>query len=744
MNLDRIGKYRVVARIGQGAMGEVYKAQDPLLNRYVALKTISPAFATDPEFRQRFQREAQSAAGLNHPNIVTIFDFGNDDSGLTYMVMELLEGRDLRETIRARALGSLPQRLDLVAQLCEGLAFAHARGVVHRDLKPGNIHVQPTGQVKILDFGLARLSSSDMTKTGTVLGTPHYMSPEQVRGEKADARSDVFSLGAVFYEVLTLRRPFEGASVPDVLQHIAVRDPAPLRSRAPDTPAAVVEIVERALAKAPSARFADAGEMARALVRARDTLAGETLSLPARSSEPATIIQTPAETLLTPAVAAGAPRTDGATALDSRPASGLRRREMSGTARPDPTVAGEWTEVRAAPSHRTTAVAVGAAALVVATAVGGWLWLRSRPAPSSAASSSQEQSVLTELLLSGKVELARADLDNRDYAQAADHAREALAIDATSAEARAVVERAEGALRELEAAAAAARTAFAKGDTAAASEALGRALSLDPRHPVVRELSSDLNRYARRQADEARTRAAAARAAVGDERAATGPSAVRARRLGAEADALFREERFAEAAQKYLESGDGFEALRREVEAARVAAASPSPSARPAPTAVPTPGVASAVLPPPASPTASPATPAPAPTVAAVPTPTPSLPVPSLPSLPAPDASETAVRRAIADFGRAFESQDVELYRSLMPALSSEDESKIRESFKTVKYDRVGIEIQSLEVSGGEATAQVLRQDTINGRAAKPRRQVFRLARAGSAWRIVSMSTLKE
>jgi hypothetical protein len=130
--------------------------------------------------------------------------------------------------------------------------------------------------------------------------------------------------------------------------------------------------------------------------------------------------------------------------------------------------------------------------------------------------------------------------------------------------------------------------------------------------------------------------------------------------------------------------------------------------------------------------------------VAAVPTPTPSLPVPSLPALPAPDASETAVRRAIADFGRAFESQDVELYRSLMPALSSEDESKIRESFKTVKYDRVGIEIQSLEVSGGEATAQVLRQDTINGRAAKPRRQVFRLARAGSAWRIVSMNTLKE
>ena len=227
MNLDRIGKYRIVGKIGQGAMGEVYKAQDPLLNRFVAIKTIAPAFAAEPDFRRRFQREAQSAAQLNHPNIVTVFDFGEED-GLIYMAMELLEGRDLKDLIRSRD-AHLGDKLAIMEQLCDGLGFAHAKGVVHRDLKPGNIHVQPNGQVKILDFGLARLGDSDITRTGTVMGTPNYMSPEQIRGQKVDARSDVFSLGAVFYELLCHHRPFEADSDHDVrfqiVRAIAGADP---------------------------------------------------------------------------------------------------------------------------------------------------------------------------------------------------------------------------------------------------------------------------------------------------------------------------------------------------------------------------------------------------------------------------------------------------------------------------------------------------------------------------------------
>ena len=279
MNLDRIGKYRVVGKIGKGAMGEVYKAHDPLLNRYVALKTIAPALAADPDFKRRFQREAQAAAQLNHPNIITVYDFG-EEQGFTYMAMELLEGVDLREAIRARALGHLGRKLEVMEQITEGVAFAHGRGVVHRDLKPGNIHLQPSGHVKVLDFGLARLATSDMTKSGTVMGTPHYMSPEQVRGQKADARSDVFSLGAVFYELLCHHRPFEADSVHSVLFQILEQEPEPMRKWEPEVPTALVVLVERALNKDPARRFADAAEMTRALADAREQIEGETLARP--------------------------------------------------------------------------------------------------------------------------------------------------------------------------------------------------------------------------------------------------------------------------------------------------------------------------------------------------------------------------------------------------------------------------------------------------------------------------------
>ena len=308
MNLDRIGKYRIVGKIGQGAMGEVYKAHDPLLNRYVALKTISPSLAADSEFRERFKREAQSAARLNHPNIVTVFDFG-EESGLTYMAMELLEGLDLREALRRRSLGHLGRKLEVMVQLCDGLAFAHSQGVVHRDLKPGNVHIQPTGHVKVLDFGLARLGTSDITRTGTVMGTPHYMSPEQVRGERADARSDVFSLGALFYEVLSGHRAFEGGVVAEVLQAIVTKEPEPLRRRVPDVPASLVPVVERALAKSPDRRFRDAGEMGQALGRARDSLAGETLAGPGATAEAERTVLTAAGATMGLEVAAHAGRS---------------------------------------------------------------------------------------------------------------------------------------------------------------------------------------------------------------------------------------------------------------------------------------------------------------------------------------------------------------------------------------------------------------------------------------------------
>ena len=326
MNLDRIGKYRIVGKIGKGAMGEVYKAQDPLLNRFVAIKTIAPAFAAEPDFRRRFQREAQSAAQLNHPNIVTVFDFGEED-GLIYMAMELLEGRDLRDLIRARD-AHLGDKLAIMEQLCDGLGFAHAKGVVHRDLKPGNIHVQPNGQVKILDFGLARLGDSDITRTGTVMGTPNYMSPEQIKGQKVDARSDVFSLGAVFYELLCHHRPFEAGSDHDVRFQIVEQSPEPIRRWAPEVPPALVAVVERALAKDLARRFADASEMGRALATARDAIEGDTLAGPATRDADRTILQGGDATVVQPVRArAGLRHRAGSHRAHPRPHAGRGRTE---------------------------------------------------------------------------------------------------------------------------------------------------------------------------------------------------------------------------------------------------------------------------------------------------------------------------------------------------------------------------------------------------------------------------------
>src|SRR5687768_16773320 len=272
MQLEQIGKYKILEKIGQGAMGEVYKAHDSILNRWVAVKTISTALAGDDTLRKRFQREAQSAARLNHPNIITVYDYGEEHAKI-YMAMELLEGTDLKQTIVRRVPLSLDEKLEIMDQICDGLAFAHAGDIVHRDLKPANIHLLANGQVKIMDFGLARLGGSEMTRTGMVMGTPHYMSPEQVRGERADSRSDIFSLGCVFYELLTYRKPFDADSMHAVLFKVMQENPAPVAEFAPDVPHVLQDLLDRALAKDPNQRLQDAGQLRAALHMARESIA---------------------------------------------------------------------------------------------------------------------------------------------------------------------------------------------------------------------------------------------------------------------------------------------------------------------------------------------------------------------------------------------------------------------------------------------------------------------------------------
>jgi serine/threonine protein kinase len=297
---DRIGKYVLLGTLGKGAMGEVFRAHDPVLNRDVALKVITSSLAASPEHRARFRREAQSVAQLNHPNIVTVHDFDEVGDHI-YMAMELLEGEDLRRLIGTPALENVDRVLSVAEQICDGLSYAHGKNVVHRDLKPGNIRVLPSGQIKILDFGLARLGASEMTQSGMVLGTPNYMSPEQVRGEHADLRSDLFSLGAVLYEMLTARRAFDAEAVPAVLNLVLTQQPQPAARLVPNLSPLVAQVVDKALAKDVAQRYQNAAEMKTALGQARHPSpataapsAVPPLAPAAQAAQAATPAQTPA------------------------------------------------------------------------------------------------------------------------------------------------------------------------------------------------------------------------------------------------------------------------------------------------------------------------------------------------------------------------------------------------------------------------------------------------------------------
>ncbi len=271
---ERIGKYRVVEVIGRGGMGSVYKAHDALLDRMVAIKVMAEESEGGAEARARFLREAQSAARLNHSNIITVYELG-EDQGQIFIVMELLEGQPLSRIIDQVSPPPLRRKLGLMIQVCEGLAFAHQRGVVHRDIKPANVFVLENGQVKILDFGIARVGGSDLTRTGLLMGTPNYMSPEQARGRRTDARSDIFSVGAVFYELLSSRKPFAADDYFETMEKVRSEDPLPLQTLVATLPPRLTQAVHRALAKDPGARYQTLEELQAELTAVRDSLEGD-------------------------------------------------------------------------------------------------------------------------------------------------------------------------------------------------------------------------------------------------------------------------------------------------------------------------------------------------------------------------------------------------------------------------------------------------------------------------------------
>jgi tetratricopeptide (TPR) repeat protein/predicted Ser/Thr protein kinase len=269
--VETIGKYQVHKVLGHGGMGTVYEALDPALQRKLAVKTMIPGLADAPELRLRFLREAQAAGGLRHRNIVTVYDLG-EDKGRPYIAMEYIDGTDLEKIIQNKEPLSLEWKLDVLRQVCEGLSYAHRHGIVHRDVKPANIRVTPDGEVKIMDFGIAHLQSSNLTKSGLVLGTVHYMAPEQIDGHKVDHRADVFSVGAIAYELFAYKRPFEAESITGVMYQI-MHD-RPDAKELPTTPYSpgLEQIILKAMARVVEERYQSLDEMHADLVAlVRDT-----------------------------------------------------------------------------------------------------------------------------------------------------------------------------------------------------------------------------------------------------------------------------------------------------------------------------------------------------------------------------------------------------------------------------------------------------------------------------------------
>ena len=258
------GRYRILNRIGSGGMADVYCAEDTQLGRRVALKLLHRRFAEDAEFVERFRREASSAAGLNHPHVVQVFDRGAWD-GTYYIAMELLEGRNLKQVVRDHGALEPALAVDLVLQVLKAARFAHRRGVVHRDIKPHNVIVDDEGRAKVTDFGIARAGASDMTETGSIMGTAQYLAPEQAQGHPVDARADLYAVGVVLYELLCGVPPFDGDSPVTIALKQVSEEPVPPRLRNPAVPPGLDAVVLRALRKDPADRYQDADQFIAAL-----------------------------------------------------------------------------------------------------------------------------------------------------------------------------------------------------------------------------------------------------------------------------------------------------------------------------------------------------------------------------------------------------------------------------------------------------------------------------------------------
>lgn len=374
---EKLGKFEIRRVLGNGAMGEVYLGVDPSIGREVAIKTILPAAAQGDEAKERFAREARAAGVLNHPNLVTIYEFG-EDQGVLYIAMEFVKGHDLDELISQQVL-TRSEILEVLAQVCDGLGFAHRQHIVHRDIKPTNVRVHQDGRrlhAKVMDFGVAKISNSDMTATGMVMGTVSYMAPEYIRTGKPDPRSDLFAVGVMLYEALSGRRPFAGDTTPTILYKIVNEPPEPIDTQQlQGISPAIKSVLDRALTKNPDDRYQTAEDLAKALRAAKDP------SWMGQLDEATSLLRAAAPTAPAPAAPA-APTAQATAVLASQPTAGVPQATPVPAPRP---------AARPAAGSRT-GLWIGTAALLLA-GLGGLAWWKLRgstAAPQAAAAAAPD------------------------------------------------------------------------------------------------------------------------------------------------------------------------------------------------------------------------------------------------------------------------------------------------------------------------------------------------------------------
>ena len=701
-----VSHYRIVAPLGAGGMGVVYSGEDVRLGRPVALKFVPEDLARDRQAVERLKSEARTASGLNHANICTIFDIG-DHEGQPFIVMELLKGQTLRDKLTAAPLKTLDV-VELGIQVADALDSAHRQNIIHRDIKPANIFLVDRGQVKVLDFGLAKFvagqatalttagSTREQTAEGVTLGTVSYMSPEQVTGEELDGRTDLFSLGVVLYEALTGHQPFTGKTTAVVFSAILTQAPVAPVVLNPTLPLRLQEVVNNCLEKDRELRYQDAAGLRADLRRVkRDLESGRSGVF--RVTEAATVRLDPSK---------GGPARTTAPPPDSAP-------------------------VKQAAGMTSKAVYAGIAAIVVVAALAAGVFFRTPPREQTT-SESVSSSALPAFIRT-QLALAAASIESKDYRAALVYADEVLRVAPDDKDATRIRAAARTMLARFDDAIDRADRRLAAGDTEGATIALNAARAIDPAAAAVGQLSARIagqlqaGERPRRDAQPQKPAAAAQQSAAsvpppsvaGRTKPADEPAAV-----AAPAPAPVTPPATPEPATSRAASSA------REIPESRDVPAAAPPNARAAsqPPAAPVPPAPAVVAP-------SPAGPAP------LPRPESSERREPAAAAPSAESDDTVIRRVVATYARAIEAKDLALYRSVKPNMTADEQRRIEQGFRAVASQQVTMNVISIEPRGSDALVHIRRRDTIQ---AGGRQQVTESLQTMTLTRTVSGWVIKE